>query len=897
MDQDNRVNLASGTRLGHFEIVEAIGAGGMGQVFRARDTRLGRDVAVKILPPKMAESPGFKERFEREARAISSLNHPHICVLHDIGHDQGLDYLIMEYLQGETLADRLQKGPLPIGELLEIAVQVADALDRAHREGLVHRDLKPGNIMVTPSGAKLLDFGVAKSTAGGSAGEMTASATLTSPLTAVGTVVGTFQYLAPEILGGGEADARSDIFSFGTVLYEMATGRRAFEGSTQAMIIASILKEQPRRLAEVAPELPHGLERLIDAALAKDPEKRRQSVHDLKLELQALVEDTSAGAAPATGSTPVSATRGTRRGGPWFATTLLLAIAVTALAAWIVLQPATQLQIIRTSILPPEDSAFVVAGIRAGSAVLSPDGTRLAFSARQEGRTRLWVRDLDALEAAPLPGTDGARRIFWSPDSKFIGFFANSKLKKISAEGGPPLELADAHDPRGGSWNEDGVIIYTPNYLGPIYKVPAGGGEPTPVTVGDETTARTHRYPHFLPDGDHFLFLDRGTTAGSGSNPTIRVASLSGGATEGEPVLGAHSNVIYRDSYLLYARQSTLMAQPFDAEALEFRGDPVVVASDLVFDTTFSHGAFSVANNGILAYHSGQAFVNTQLSWFDRKGNELGQVGEPGLYDGPALSPDGKGIAVGLTNLETGNADIWVFDLERGTRNRLSFDEGDDYCAAWTPDGTHVAFGSARKRGYEPYIKSADGSGTARALFEVDGDAFPFSWTPDGHTLVYGSTSRSGQGSLNVATDGEVTTLWDIPGDDGTAQLSSDGKWLAYVSNESGRNEIFVGPFPVTTAKWQVSTGGGVEPRWRDDGTELFYRTPDGFLMAAEISLSGQRAAVGEIRPLFRTSSESIWFSYDVSSDGKRFIVNTPLSESKSLPVTLVQNWTAELKK
>ncbi len=903
MEQNDPSSLPTGTRLGHFEIVEPIGAGGMGQVYRARDTRLGRDVAIKILPAKMAESPGFKERFDLEAKIISSLNHPHICVLHDIGHDQGVDYLVMEYLEGESLADRLQKGPLATGELLETAVQIADALDRAHREGLIHRDLKPGNIMMTRSGAKLLDFGVAKSTEGGPAGEM-AEVTRTSALTAAGTVVGTFQYLAPEILSGAEADVRSDIFSFGAVLYEMATGRRAFEGTTQAIIIASILKETPPRLSEVSPGIPRGLERLIDTTMTKDPEKRRQSVHDLKLELQALTEDTSTGMLPISGANTgvlsgeaaaVSLEDGERKRSPWLLTTLILAVLVVALVAWVTLKPESQRPVLRTAILPPEGASFVPTGIDVGSAVLSPDGTRIAFVAHRDGVTQLWVRDLDAVEAKPLAGTEEARRIFWSPDSKFIGYFANAKLKKVGADGGPSLVLTDVIDSRGATWNENGVILYTPSYLGPIYQIPAGGGKGRPATLGDETQARTHRYPHFLPDGDHFLFLDRGTTSGSGSDPTIRIASLSGGVTEGEVLLAAASNAVYHDGYLVFARQDTLMAQPFDADALELNGDPVVVAADLVFDLSFSHGAFSVAGNGLLSYHAGQAHSQTQLSWFDREGNELGELDAPRLYDGPALSPTGDRLAVVITDDESGKGDIWIFDLERGSKNRLTFDDGDDMMASWTPDGKSVAYAFARAAGgYEPYIKSADGSGPGRPMFEATGDAFPFNWTPDGRSLIFGATDHGGAFTLNVAADGETSTLWSIPGDDGTAQLSRDGKWLAYVSTESGRNEIFVSPFPTGGGKWQISTEGGLEPRWRRDGKELFYRTPDGTLVSVAVSVSEQQPSFGEGQPLFRTRSKSVWFSYDVSPDGQRFIVNTPLPNHRQ-SITLVQNWTAGL--
>ncbi len=933
MSSEEPSGLPAGKRLGHFEIVEAIGAGGMGQVYRAKDTRLGRDVAIKILPPELASAAGFRERFEREARTISSLNHPHICVLHDIGHDEGIDYLVMEYLEGESLAQRIEKGPLPLGELLEIAVQVADALDRAHRAGLVHRDLKPGNIMLSPAGAKLLDFGVAKSAVeSGAASALTSSPTRTSPLTAQGAVVGTFQYMAPELFEGKEADARSDIFAFGTVLYEMAAGQRAFEGTTQAMVIAAILKDSPRRLDDTVPGLPRGLQRLIDACLVKNPERRRQSVHDLKLDLMALAEDSSAGVLqrepastavsgtglfsggsvegstapglsppfPASGSEAASASRAATRGrgaagrGPGVAASLVLAVTVAALAAWILMQPAPDRRVIRTSIPPPAEAAYRVAGQLAGAAVLSPDGTHVAFAARKSGRSQLYVRALDALEATPMAGTDGARRPFWSPDGKFIAFFTNSELKKVSVGGGPPLVVAQASDGRGGTWNEAGVIVFAPAYLGPLHRVSAAGGEVIPVTAGDETKVFTHRYPWFLPDGEHFLYLDRGSTSGAGDRPKIRVGSIRGEPREGKVLLEVASNAAYHDGHLLYSQGGTLLAVPFDTGTLEITGDAVIVASDVVFDNTYNHGAFTVSQNGMLAYHAGQASVGTRLVWIDREGKELEQIGEAGQFDGPVLSPDARHLAVARTNPDTGKGDIWLYDLEAGTGSRLTFDAGDDYGPLWSADGRRLIFTSARERGYQPYVKPADGSGAEEQILEWDGDLFPLTATPDGRVLVFSGNTPAGRTTLNTATDGEIATLRDLPAD-GTADLSPDGRWIAYVSNESGRNEVFIGSFPDLDARWQVSPGGGREPRWRDDGREIFYRTPDGVMMAVSVTTSERRVSLGEARALFQAGTESIFTSYDVAPDGQRFILCMPLQETAPQPLTLVQNWTAGL--
>jgi len=886
--------LAPGTKLGPYEITAPLGAGGMGEVYRARDSRLGRDVAVKVLPSHLTPSAESRQRFEREARAISQLNHPNICTLHDVGQHQGMDYLVMELLDGESLAQRLERGPLTGDELLRIAIQIAEGLDKAHRQGLTHRDLKPGNVMMTKTGAKLLDFGLARSAGLGPATDLSQSPTMTRPLTAEGSIVGTFQYMAPEQLEGGEADARSDIFAFGAVLYEMATGRKAFEGKSQASLIGSIMKEEPAPVSVVQPMLPPALDRIVKTCLAKDPEDRYQSAHDLKLQLQWVAEAGSQAGVPA----PVAARR---RPVAWAAWSMAAALAALSAVLGLALMRATggEPTVIRASILPPKDGSFSLGSLHPGPAAVSPDGRRITFVASEPGgQSMLYVRALDAAVATPLPGTDGAGYPFWSPDSRTIGYFAQGKLRKVEAAGGPPVTLCDATSGKGGTWNADGVIVFAPSFNGPLHRVSAAGGASSEVTALDRDTGEnSHRHPWFLPGGRHFIYLARSSRGGSeaGGN-AIMLASLDG--KEERELLRCQSNVMYASGHLLLLREGTLMAQPFDAKGLKTTGDAFPVAEDVQFLSGAMRGVFSASENGVLVYQGGGGeSAGSKLEWRDRKGEMLSTMGEPADYGDPTISPDGRAVSVTIFDARSGTGDLWNYDVARGLRTRFTFDPATDDDAVWSPDGARVAFVSSRKGRFDIYLKSFGGSGAEELVFESQVDKFTDGWSRDGRFLVFSAADPKTLFDiwvLPIEAGGEPTVFLQTEFVEVNPRFSPDGRWIAYQSNESGQFEVYVAPFPGPGRKWQVSLAGGFDPRWRGDGREIFYLSPNGKMMAVETDYGADDFRIGAAQALFDLSRSA---DYDVTRDGQRFIVTAELEGPEAPPLSLVHNWTAELKK
>ena len=867
----------------------------MGEVYRARDTRLDRTVAIKILPQNLASTPEVRQRFEREARAISSLNHPHICVLHDVGHQNGTDFLVMEYLEGESLAKRLEKGPLPTAELLRIAIEIADALEKAHRQGVIHRDLKPGNIILTKSGAKLLDFGLAKAAAAPAVVDLPASPTVSqnigespTPLTARGTIVGTFQYMAPEQLEGKEADARSDIFSFGAVLYEMATARKAFEGKTTASVIATILKDNPPPITSLVPLAPPPLDQLVRTCLAKDPDDRRQAMHDVLLDLKWIAEAGSQAGIPV----PVVAHRKHRERIAWTGMAVFAIIAALATIGYILRGPRPASPIV-AEISPPANTTFVFNGNAAGPPVLSPDG-----------KQQLWVRPLNAATAQPLAGTQGAMFPFWSPDSRSLGFFANGKLNRIDASGGPILSIADAAIGRGGSWGADGTILFAADTNSPIYRVPASGGTRQPVTTLNASRQEiTHRWPQFLPDGKHFLFFAHCNVL---ENDGTYVASLQGG--EPELVVRNDTSALYADpGYLLFIQQGTLMAQRFDADSLRLIGDAVPVAEHVGMDSIVWGGAFSVSGGGLLVYQSGNAVSEKdQLLWFDRSGKQIGITGTPGYFTATSLSPDGSKLAAEVGIPGASGFNIWVFDLARGIPSRLTFSSSIDAAPSWSPDGKTIAFTANAGGPSHLYQKAADGTGSTSPLLVDDADENNPSFSYDGRYIVFerranAPGSHSEIWALPLVGDRKAFPVVQNPQSDlfGPA-ISPDGKWLAYTSVESGSPEIYVVPFGKGTGKWQVSNNGGTRPRWRHDGRELFHLSLDHKIMSAEISEQRASLVIGKVVPLFQANpvfSAHIHWPYDVSGDGKKFVVCTQEALKTSESVTLVTNWPALLKK
>ena len=891
--------LTEGTKLGPYEIQSPLGAGGMGEVYRARDTRLDRVVAVKVLASHLSSSPELKQRMEREARAISSLNHPHICQLYDIGSHNGTDFLVMEFLEGETLADKLRNGGLPLAEAFKIGIDVAEALAMAHRSGIVHRDLKPGNIMLTAGGAKLMDFGLAKplgvqSAASGSGTappSFTAVATLSgpsplSPLTTAGSIVGTIQYMAPEQIEGKEADARSDIFAFGAVLYEMVAGKRPFSGKSQISMASSILESDPAPISGIKPNTPAAFEHVVTTCLQKNPEERYQSAQDIKLELQWIAADR-----PAPGVATVTPAPAKTKERIGWAAALVATIVLTA-AAVMLFRPSQPERSIRAVIDPPEKTTFNLTGDSAGPPVLSPDGSSIAFATTSaDGKTGLWLRPTNALEAHALPGTDDAIFPFWSPDSRSLGFFAESKLKTIDLDVGSVQVVCDVPLGRGGAWGPGGVILFSPIPSAPLMRVSASGGTPVAITKVDATLHTSHRWPFFLPDGKHFLYVALHHDPSKAANNTLYYASLDG--RENRPLFRSQTNAVYASGFLLFGRGDQLIAQPFNPSSGTLSGEAQNVAKGVMNDGSTWHMDASASNDGLLVFGSG-ASGDLRLVWLDRSGKQISTVADnlPDLQ-AAVLSPQGDRVAL---QLNAGETDIWVLDLARGVRTRLTFGPIGNVFPIWSPDGKWIAYSSARNGGFALCRKPSDGSGAEETLFtEVDQPEVD-DWSRDGKYLIY---SRPISGS-------PYRQIWSLPleGDRKpslvrergiTGKLSPDGRWLAYVSNESGTPQVYVVPFGGGQGKWQVSANGAIQPSWSKDGKELFYMDLTFNLLAVPVTNTPGALQFGAAEKLVDHWSAPQVF-YDVSPDGKKFLLDR-VAQQVSQSVTVVTNFTVGLKK
>jgi eukaryotic-like serine/threonine-protein kinase len=888
------MSLSAGTRLGPYEIQSPLGAGGMGEVYRAKDTRLDRIVAVKVLPSHLSENPEARQRFDREARAISSLNHPNICTLHDVGHQDGIDYLVMELLEGETLADRLRKGPLPTEQVLKIGIEICEGLERAHKSGVVHRDLKPGNVMLTKTGAKLMDFGLAKAAPGAVAPASSLTMTIShpsadQPLTAHGMIVGTFQYMSPEQTEGKEADARSDIFALGAVLYEMATGKRAFTGKSQASLVAAILASDPPPISAVAPMSPPALEQVVRSCLAKDPEDRFQTVHDLKLQLKWIVgASASQLAAPA----QVRARRAVQK------RTLMIAASVgwlLAIAAVVVfLMYRSQLEEARRPVtaswLAPPDTEFT--SVVDGPMALSPDGSKLAFLTGNAAEPKLWVRDVNTGAVQPV---DAERPTFpfWSPDGKNLGFFSAGKLKKVALAGGPVQILCDAAEGRGASWSPRGVIIFTPNIREPLYKVPEGGGLPEKLT--EAKSGFTHRNPYFLPDGDHFLFTYR--EAVGAPLATVGTGALYGASLSGEKpreILHSASNVQYSDGYLLYLRETVLVAQKFDPKSLKFSSDPTPVAEKLDYWNARDLAAFTVAH-GTLVYRHG-ALQKTQPMWVDRTGKEVGRFGEPGLYLQPRPSADGSLVGVVRPDPDTGKGDVWIVDTGHNTMSRSTFVDAANITFAFSPDAKRIAVATiAGTATAGVWIQPANGSGTQEKLETPSTFGAVNSWSPNGRYIffmVQNNATRQDVYYIDLEGDKKLTPFVQTPANEASAVLSPNGKWLAYQSDESGRYEVYVTAFPGPGGKWQVSNGGGGTPSWSADGKQLYYTVGDKLMTVPIQNVESFQFGAPNALPLHVNEFSSL----GPVAPGERFPALKALSGGESHPQEVVLNWTRTLK-
>jgi Tol biopolymer transport system component len=863
----------------------------MGEVYRARDSRLGRDVAVKVLPPAFSADTDRLQRFEQEARAAAALNHPNILAVYDVGTHDGAPYIVSELLDGETMRERLSQTQtgLPVRKATEYAAQIAHGLAAAHEKGIAHRDLKPENIFITSDGrVKILDLGLAKLTQKEDPfGSATNVPTTPRFETQPGMLLGTMGYMAPEQVRGQAADHRADIFSFGVILYEMLSGRRAFHGATTADTITAILKGDPPDLPVVEHHIPPALERIVGRCLEKSAAARFQNASDLAFALESLSSQSDR--TEIAGVVAAAPSRRSREGMPWSVAALL--IAALALAGVVAVghlrEAPAPADAVQFQIAAPENtlqSALVP--------VISPDGRQLAFIASRGG-AMLWVRPLAAREARPLPGTEGAASPFWSPDSRFIGFFAGGKLKKIQISGGPPIVLCDAQSGRGGTWSTNNTIVFAPVHNGILQKVPSAGGTPTPVTILDKSES-AHRWPWFLPNDQHFVYL--AVTSGGQVPGVLRLGSLE--SSETTTLVPAGSNAAYGSGHLMFVRGDTLLALPFDPERLQILGEAFPVADALTPVALTLRAAFSVSLTGVLTYGR-SIYQSSQLTWFDRAGKSLGKVGDPGNHQNLALSPDERRLAVSMVTGSPQNIDVWVIDLARdATPSRLTFDPAPEWDPAWSPDGSWVAFTSSRTGTLRLYRHASSGSGQDEPLMESDLGASGPDWSSDGRSLVYSPGPTGALDLFVLPLPGrEPVAFLQTPFSEGDAALSPDGHWIAYASNESGRQQVYVQPFPKGSGKYLISRDGGTEPRWRGDGKELFFLALDGTMMSAGIDVTkGFQATV--LHALFQTGLPSLVNNhpYVVTRDGARFLI--PVYErTVTAPISVTLNWPAAIQK
>ncbi|MEA2163820.1 MAG: eukaryotic-like serine/threonine-protein kinase [Thermoanaerobaculia bacterium] len=880
------MSLDAGSRLGPYEIVAPIGAGGMGEVFKARDTRLDRNVAIKVLPSHLSSNPQLRERFDREARTISQLTHPHICTLYDVGHEGGIDYLVMELLDGEMLSDRLSKGPLPLDQVLRYGAEIASALDRAHRSGIVHRDLKPGNVMLTRSGAKLLDFGLASVRAGGSDGGVfsgATQATVAKPLTQEGAILGTFQYMAPEQLDGLDADRRTDIFALGALLYEMATGSRAFEGKTRTSLIAAIVSASPRPLREVVPLTPPALEHVIARCLEKDPEDRWQNAQDIAEELRWI------GEAGSQAGVAASITGMRRRRESW----IHLALAVSALAALVfaalfVRERLASKPGIVAAIQPPEGMHFNATGDVAGPMVISPNGQYLVYSAGISAMSAsLYLQSLETGEAKAIAASEGATFPFWSPDSRSIAFFQKSKLKRMDIPGGAPLEICDAPNSRGGSWGADNVIVFCPTSTSSIFRVDATGGTPAAVTKIDTAQYTTHRWPVFLEDGRHFVYLAANHRAPTSGANALYVASVNG--NENRRLMNSITGVAYTSGFLFYSRENVLYARKL-GRGMTLESDPIRIADQCLYDPGIWRSGVSVSASGVLVYHSSPATFGSQLIWFDRTGKKLGDLGQSDAYFDIHLSPDEKKLAMSIGDP---GRQVWIYDFERNKRTRLTFNTDYAGTPAWSPDGKAIYYSRIDGTSFSIVEQAPVVGRVPRLIVQTPATGVVIEGvSADGKYLSVtrnNSLTRSSHMLLIDTTTGKTISTTDHATQ---GRFSPDGRWLAYTSSEITPPEVFITSFPDQRARWQVSTGGGRYPLWSHDGREIYFHSDRGQLMTALVTVVGDDLQVGDPKALFNVSlrRNGGGTPYDISADGQRILANVTTIDNGGT-VTLMSDW------
>ncbi|HVS31363.1 MAG TPA: protein kinase [Thermoanaerobaculia bacterium] len=867
-------------------MVAAIGAGGMGEVYRARDTRLDRTVAIKILPSHLSATPEVRERFDREARTISRVTHPNICTLFDVGHQDGISFLVMELIEGETLADRLARGPLPLRDVLRIGAEIAAALERAHREGIVHRDLKPGNVMLARSGAKVVDFGLSKQDVSSIAG-VSNGATVHKPITEEGTVLGTLHYMAPEQLEGKPADARTDLFALGVILYEMTTGRRPFNATSRTGIIALILEHDPEPVSALQPMTPPALEQVVRTSLEKDPEQRWQTAHDVRLQLQAI----SSGETASRRAHPAKRPATLREWIAWGAALAGLAAAMFFAARGE--RNGGGAFPVRLSIIIPSEHVLP----ELIHTALSPDARRVAYIApTASADSMLWVRPLGGFEARPLAGTEDASFPFWSPDSRFIAFFAEGKLKKIPAEGGAVQRLADAPAGRGGTWSRDDVIVFAPTLRGPLHRVAATGGKSSPAIEVPDVWPGTRRWPSFLPDGKRFLYFAVGIERPRG----IYMASLDD--PEERHVTDSLTQAVFVEpGHLVTAREGVLVAQAFDPDARQVSGPLVAIGESVATSIGFNFADFSLARDGTIAFKESD-IATSQLTWFDRRGAMLGTVGKPGVFLAMRLSPKNDRVLVIRADPGTRTGDVWVEEIGRDAPQRLTFRDRQTRGLAWSPDQQHIAYGqSPGNTPLDVFRKPVGDPSQEQPVITNPSLEMPNDWSPDGKYILAQQIRDGTLWDLVIApADGkEPEKTWiGGPFNEMTGRFSPDGEWVAYVSNESGRNEVYVRPFPGPGTATRVSHDGGVMPVWRRDGRELFFLSPRLELMASAVT-RGATLSFAAPAVLFRPAVTNLFIEVDVfdaAADGERFLVNARVGNQVVNRLNILMNWRGELE-
>ncbi len=898
-----------GQTIAQYKIVGKLGEGGMGEVFLAEDAKLDRKVALKFLPPEVASDPDVKARFIQEAKAASALNHPNVCTIHDIQELDGRMYIVMEHVDGATLADK--RDQLSMKKAVDIGAQIADGLAAAHEKGIVHRDIKAENIMLRSDGiAQIMDFGLAKLRG-------------VSRLTREGSTVGTTSYMSPEATQGHDTDHRTDIYSLGVVLFELLTGRLPFDAVHETAVMYEIVHVDAPPPSAVKPDVDAELDRIVLECLDKDPDERYQSARELAKDLRrhkrssgrqrvsqisqvrpvyqqpsGIAEAPSQSGIQAAASPAVPQTQPPPSRTPWFIAAALL-VALSTVSTVQIMRHDPPPRVTRAHMLLPEGGQLQAWG--GGHIAVSPDGKKLAYVASDSASTGdvLWVRELASLTSLKLPDTKDAFYPFWSPDSRYIGFFVDGKLKKILATGGPALTVCDAENGRLGSWNEDDVIVFSPHYTEVLYQVPAAGGTADTLTVRDSTVSdHTHRWPWFLPDGKHFLYFARTTADAGGEDDAICVGSLDG--TVYRRLIPAKSNAAYAAGHILFMRGNTLMARPFDAGRLELTGDAFPIAENVAYNDQFSRGSFTVSTNGMLIYQGGEFAIGSALLIHDRTGKVLDTVGAPERFTNIAFSPDGTRILADFNDQATSQFDVWSYDLRRGIRTRLTFDPANDGIAIWDPSGERFVFASNRNGdNWDLFVKASNGVGDDSLLIGSPHMLLPRSWSRDGRYLIVeqvdSGTSHRNIWAYPLVGDRKPLPLTHREFPPRMPVLSPDGRWLAWTSEESGTEEVYVAPFPSMNGKWQVSINEGDRPHWRGDGKELFYLDNDDKLMVAEVDGSGSSFRIGAVRPLFQLRPQRPGGIYDVTADGHRFVVNTNLSPTEISTATIVVNWDAEL--